>query len=115
MKTTAIDFDGVIGSYTGWKGPHHLGEPLPGAIEFLTRLIDHKLVPVIFSTREPEALQGWVMQHCPELSLKIQITREKPPAWLYIDDRCWLFTGSNWPTIEEIENFRTYWEKSAPC
>lgn len=38
----AIDVDGVIADYSkGWQGEEHIGDPLPGAREFLQKLQDH--------------------------------------------------------------------------
>ncbi len=36
--TVAVDLDGVLSKYDGWKGPNHFGDPIPGAKEFLTEL-----------------------------------------------------------------------------
>lgn len=49
-KSVAVDMDGVIATYDGWKGFDHLGEPIPGALEFLTELQQNYKV-VIFTTR----------------------------------------------------------------
>jgi hypothetical protein len=111
-KTIAIDLDGVLATYDGWKGPDHYGEPMPGAIAFLERLIDDGMQPWIFTTREGPQLGEWLRQYCPQKVLdNLVVTRTKPPAWLYIDDRCWLFDGENWPTTDQINNFRPYWDK----
>lgn len=37
---------------------------------------------------------------------------EKPPAVVFIDDRCLLFTGK-FPSMEELVNFRP-WNKRGP-
>lgn len=34
----ALDLDGTVATYTGWQGPHHIGDPIDGAIEFIEKL-----------------------------------------------------------------------------
>jgi hypothetical protein len=34
VKTVCVDLDGVLAAYSGWKGIEHIGDPLPGAVEF---------------------------------------------------------------------------------
>lgn len=38
MRTIALDLDGVLLKYDGWKGHTHLGEPIRGAVEFTRKL-----------------------------------------------------------------------------
>ena len=45
-----VDLDGVIASYKGWKGLGEIGSPLPGALEFITKLSTVADV-VIFTSR----------------------------------------------------------------
>jgi hypothetical protein len=108
MKTLALDFDGVLAAYSGWKGPDKVGAPLEGAIAFLERMSKHYQL-VIHSTREPKLIAGWLEQYCPQLVDKIDIAREKPPAWLSIDDRALCFKGV-YPTANQIDAFRPWWQ-----
>lgn len=112
MKTLAIDFDGTLSAYTGWKGDMApLDPPLPGAIDFLTDCLDRGFAVVIFTTRPEQLVHEWLEKHAPpDVALAVQITNTKPPAWLYIDDRCFLFQGT-FPTMPEIENFKAWWQK----
>jgi adenylylsulfate kinase len=113
-KTIAIDLDGVLAQYDGWKGPDHYGPPMPGAIAFLESLIVAEMQPWIFTTREGPILTEWLRKYMPPAVLEhLIVTRTKPPAWLYIDDRCWLFKGT-FPSIEEIEDFQPWWQKPPP-
>jgi hypothetical protein len=112
MKTLAIDFDGVLSTYTGWKGDEApLDPPLPGAIDFLTECLNHGFRIMIFTTRPIQIIDEWLDKYAPpEVANVVHITAEKPPAWLYIDDRCFLFTGT-FPTMEEIDKFKAWWQK----
>ena len=50
-KTVLVDMDGVLADYTkGWQGLENIGDPIPGARDFLEELI--KIAKVtIFTTR----------------------------------------------------------------
>lgn len=115
-KTIAIDFDGVLAEYEGWKGEEHYGAPLPGAIEFLNMLLAGGYQLVIFTTRAAsnqgiDRIEGWLKLHGLEALVndRLIITCIKPPAWLYIDDQAFLFKGT-YPSLEEIENFKPWWK-----
>ena len=43
----------------------------------------------------------------------IEWPRSKPPAVLYIDDRAYRFTGSNWPSVDEIKSFQPWYKTAA--
>lgn len=48
MKIIAVDLDGTIAEYDGWKGDDIIGDPIPGAREFLLEL--SKLGKIIIHT-----------------------------------------------------------------
>jgi hypothetical protein len=111
-KTLAIDFDGTLSAYTGWKGETApLDPPLPGAVDFLNECLDHGFKVTIFTTRPIQLVDEWLDQYAgPDVANVVEITNLKPPAWLYIDDRCFLFTGT-FPSMEEIDKFKAWWQK----
>lgn len=95
QKTIALDFDGVLHSYTsGWTGPVPFDPPVPGAQAFVEDLIK-KFHVVIFSRRalDTEGKAGiiaWLKHYgFPYL----QCVPEKPNADLYVDDRGFRFEG----------------------
>jgi len=49
-KTVAVDLDGVLAEYHGWKGLDHIGDPIPGAQEFCRQLAEFANV-TIYTTR----------------------------------------------------------------
>lgn len=127
-----VDFDGVIHSYTsGWKGADVIpDEPVPGAIEWL---IHHLPIPeaisamgeeyvgpepVIYSARSGQkggikAMKEWFIKHGLHPAYIsddiLKFPKEKPAAFLTIDDRAICFNG-HFPTSEEIMGFQT-WQK----
>lgn len=105
-KTVAVDFDGVIHSYTsGWQGADVIPDPpVPGAIEFLNELALHYTV-VIFTTRAghegaSSAIMAYLIEHGFEGEY-VEITDVKGPAIFYLDDRAWRFRG-RFPSMNQI-------------
>ena len=110
-RTIAVDFDGVLHSYTSpWTKPWEVHDgPTPGAVEFVTHALERFDV-VVFSARAGDdrgrkAIYEWLAKHlAPADSVRIFVTSTKPQAHVYLDDRGWRFEGT-FPTLEEIEAF----------
>lgn len=49
--TVAVDLDGVLASYDGWKGVDIIGDPIPGAQDFIGCLLSSGLRVIIHTTR----------------------------------------------------------------
>lgn len=98
-----VDLDGVIAQYDGWKGFGHIGEPIAGAHEFITRLSKIADV-VVFTTRcsldpgdqaqtvvaTPEELRTHVVEWLEKHGFPfadVYIGQGKPRAAAFIDDR----------------------------
>jgi hypothetical protein len=118
-KTVAVDFDGVIHKYSqGWKDGTTYDVPMPGARVALQLLIDHGYRVVIFSTRDSIQIRDWFGCHMPEFPTRILsdherfyndegiigISRHKPVAFAYIDDRAIHF--QDWPLALAELTFR---------
>lgn len=65
----SVDFDGVLHGYSsGWKGPRTIPDPpVPGAIDFLLRAVEHFEVH-IFSSRSRyllgrRSMKLWLLRH----------------------------------------------------
>lgn len=122
--TIAVDFDGVIHSYTSpWVNAHTISDrPVAGAIEWL-RDIALKLEVVIFTTRGKtwrgrRAVRRWLWENGYSepgaetwTDLQIRVTAIKPPALVYLDDRAMRFNGpGTFPTAQDVHNARP-WNK----
>ena len=95
-----VDFDGVLNTYTGWAGPENLFEPRDGALDFVKELSKNFNV-VIFSTRDPQLLMNW-MEKNGFTDFIVDITNEKVPAMVYIDDRAYYFNGDYSQALSDI-------------
>lgn len=114
--TIAVDFDGVIHSYTSpWINAITIPDPpVEGAIDWLVEM-SKSFDIVIFTTRgktEEGRLaviayllknglrEKMAQQH---LTSSFGVTAEKPPALIYLDDRAYRFNGpGSFPTKDQI-------------
>ena len=104
-----VDFDGVLNNYKGYKGSDELYEPSTGAKEFLQKLSE-KYTVIILSARTPAKIYDWLIEH--DLSQYVcDVTRTKPGAIAYIDDRALRFDGNYDKVLYELERFQAHWEK----
>lgn len=109
-KHVCVDFDGVLAQYAGWTGPDNLGSPRPGAKFFLEEIAKLGMKVVILTTRDPVRIQFWLLEN--GLSeLVDRVTREKPPAVAYIDDRAIVFRGNFSDALTDLKRFVPYWRE----
>lgn len=92
----AVDFDGTLGKYDGWKGHYLLGAPIPAMLERVKEWIAKGEEVVIFTARvcEPDpnikhqiclAFQSWCMKHVGRV---LEVTCMKSPRFTdFYDDR----------------------------
>lgn len=104
-----VDLNGVLDAYTGWKHPDHWDAPRPGAENFLRELTEHGFDVVIFTTRHHVQVRRWLDQHG-LLAYVAAVTRKKPPAHVFVDDRAVCFRGDFDEALEQIVTFKAHWE-----
>ena len=115
--TVAVDFDGVLHSYTSpWVDAHTIPDPpVEGALAWLMTMARDFDV-VIFTTRGKtsagrDAVFRWLDAHGFDTALISAVTADKPPALIYLDDRAYRFEGpGTFPTAEQIHRAKP-WNK----
>jgi hypothetical protein len=105
-----IDLNGVLDTYTGWKGPDHFDPPRPGAAAFLRALVARGFDVVVFTTRWPDDVWRWLAEHRLD-PLVTEVTDRKPAAHVFVDDRAVCFRGDFDATLREIDAFAAHWEE----
>lgn len=117
-KVLAIDVDGTLLSYDGWKGEAHYGEPNPGMPALLEKVRAAGWVIVIWTTRKGgAALRRHLMKHNVPFDF-INKNPHGPPstspklfADVYVDDRALRFEGTTEGLFEKIMNCEPWFEK----
>jgi hypothetical protein len=104
-----VDLNGVLDAYTGWRHPDHWDPPRPGARAFLESLRAGGFDVVIFTTRHPAGVRRWLREHG-LLDLVGAVTRRKPPAHVFVDDRAVCFRGDFDETLRQVAAFKAHWE-----
>ena len=108
MSTIAVDFDGCIVEFDGWKDKNHIGKLKTGAREVINQLAEeHKiiiytcrshLVPVIKFLREEQISYDYINRNPDQPK---GVSKRKIMADHYIDDRAIEF-NDNWSDILQI-------------
>jgi hypothetical protein len=104
-----VDLNGVLDAYTGWRNPDHWDPPRPGARRFLEDLRAHGFDVVVFTTRHPTGVRRWLREHG-LADLVGAVTRRKPPAHVFIDDRAICFKGDFGDAVKQAAAFKAHWE-----
>ena len=112
-RTIAVDFDGVIAEYDGYKGAGVLGNPRPDVVEALRVLNGEGWKIVIHTTRGQKEIAAYLEQHgipCDEVNRNsdYQTQGPKPVADVYWDDRALCYSGDARKDLDLIRNFRTW-------
>ena len=107
FDTIAIDFDGVLNKYKGYKGETELYEPLEGAKQFLSYLNLKAKNVIIYTSRDRGPVINWLYKY--ELAVYVKAVYQKPKAEIYIDDRAVTFNGEYGETLKKIKNFKPWW------
>lgn len=93
----AVDFDGVLSTYSG-DPTRPPGPPVPGALEFIEDALKRGAGVVVFSSRSRDDIEKWLDRH----GFPAMPVFYKPPVVAVIDDRAVRFTG----------DFRGLWKKA---
>ena len=111
--TIAVDFDGVLAEYEGWKGSGVLGTPRKDVVEVLRILRGDGWKIIIHTTRSATEITPYLALH--EIPFD-EINRNsaynnlgsKPVATIYWDDRSLCYSGDAFQDLAAIRNFRTW-------
>jgi hypothetical protein len=106
-----VDFNGVLDTYTGWRGADHFDPPFPGAREFLHALRRRGYRVIVFTTRHKDGVWKWMRQYDLDAFVD-EVTDRKPAAHVFVDDRAVCFRGDFDATLREIDSFAAHWESS---
>lgn len=107
-KIIALDFDGTIADYDGWKGVHHKGLLLEGGRKFLEELRALGFVLVIVTARPTDGIQEWLEENKIDHLIE-SITNLKIAAYCYIDDRALSFNNNFNETLEQVKTFSPWY------
>ena len=115
VPTVVFDFDGVIHSYTsGWKGVDNIPDPpVPGIRDAIAKIRAAGYRVVVVSTRCSE-LDGLVAirRFMDENNILVDdISAHKPAALVYIDDRALCFDGHPEMLLDQIQEFKPWYQK----
>jgi len=112
-RTIAVDFDGVIAEYDGWKGSGVLGAPRLDVVAALRALRGEGWKIVIFTTRGEAEISAYLSEHQiphDEINRNSDYKTQglKPVADVYWDDRALRYSGDAQKDLELIRGFRTW-------
>lgn len=123
-----VDLDGTLAFYDGWKGPEHIGEPIPSMLARVTRWLSEGKDVRIFTARvdggtvalsmgdpagehvrDVAKVKGYIERWCQEhLGQILPITCQKDYGMIELwDDRCIQVIPNTGRTIaDELESER---------
>ena len=108
-----VDLNGTLDNYAGWTGQYADYAPLPGTAHFL-HLLSARFKVVVVTAQPDDRLQAvvdWLMFY--DLSqYVVAVTNRKIPAIAYVDDRALCFRGWYAEVLDELDDFRTWWEQN---
>jgi len=112
-RTIAVDFDGVIAEYDGYKGPGVLGPPRRDVQAALQTLRAEGWKIVVHTTRGEGEIGEFLHKHeipHDEINRNSDYRTQgvKPVADVYWDDRAVRYTGDAVRDLEMIRSFRTW-------
>jgi hypothetical protein len=111
--TIAVDFDGVIADYDGWKNEDACGPPRVDVVAALQLLRSEGWKIVVYSSRGAEEIRPYLIENCIPFdeinqNSSSRTSGAKPRATVYWDDRACRYSGDAHQDLEIIRNFRTW-------
>jgi adenylylsulfate kinase len=111
--TVAVDLDGVIADYDGWKGYGIIGTPRQDVVDALASLRSEGWKVVVHTTRGAHEVKAYLdLFRIPydEINRNSDYYNwgDKPVATVYWDDRAVCYTGNAVSDISAIRRFRTW-------
>ncbi len=114
-QTVVFDFDGVIHSYkSGWQGADVIPDPIvPGVKESIDEIRQAGYKVVVVSTRcATERGMAAIYAYLERNGVVVDdVSAEKPPAIVYIDDRAICFDGKPETLLDKIKGFQPWYKK----
>ena len=112
-RTIAVDFDGVIADYDGWKGAGVLGKPRPDVVDVLNLLRAEGWKIIIHTTRGKQEIAPYLREYSIPYeefnsNSDYKTLGIKPVADVYWDDRALRYSGDARKDLELIRCFRTW-------
>jgi len=126
QKVIAVDVDGTLCEYDGWKGPAHIGKPFLKVVAVLTKLKERNWSIVIWTTRKADSV---LRKHLREHNIPFDYINKNPKgpqqgspklfADVYWDDRGFRFNGEKdiddtEKFVEQLEQLVPWFEKEKP-
>jgi hypothetical protein len=113
QPTIAVDFDGVIAEYDGWKGADVLGPPREDVVQVLHILEQEKWKIVVHTTRSEQDIIHYLRTnkvpfHEINQNSDYQNLGSKPVATIYWDDRALNYSGNALQDLKRIRDFYTW-------
>lgn len=113
QPTIAVDFDGVVADYDGWRGEDVFGVPRADVLQALSILREEGWKIVIHTTRSAQTLADYLNKHkipYDEINQNSSYQNAgcKPVATIYWDDRGLRYSGNGLQDLAAIRSFRTW-------
>jgi hypothetical protein len=116
-STIAVDFDGVIADYEGWKGENVLGAPRNDVISVLAQLKAEGWKIIVHTTRGASDIYAYLIDAgvpFDEINENSDYDNRgnKPVARVYWDDRAVCYSGDAERDLGRIRAFRTWSDRT---
>jgi len=115
--TIAIDLDGTLAEYKGWRGEGHIGKPIKNARWFCMQLKKEGWRIIIWTVRQDTAtIKSWLLLHkIPFDAINVDFfygSHRKVIAHIYLDDRGINFNGKfSEKLLQACNRFHSHYEK----